>query len=159
MTEREYLDILIQSLKKKLRLLNGLSVLNQDQRDILQDDNADPDAFESNVQDKEDYVRQITALDEGFDEVYAHIRDLMEQDHSAYEDQLEEMRGLIREIMAKDASVRTEEQRNYQLAQQRFSTVRSKVREVRASQKMVNTYYRNMMKQRRYSPQYMDNKK
>jgi predicted HTH domain antitoxin len=159
MTEREYLDILIQSLKKKLLLLNKISELNQDQRDILQDENADPDAFDYNVQDKDALIQQITALDEGFDEVYAHIKDLMERDHSAYEDQLEQMRRLIREIMAKDTSIRAEEQRNYALAQKKFASVRTKVREVRASQKMVNTYYKNMMKQNPYSPQYMDNKK
>lgn len=159
MQEKEYLELLIQSLKKKLLLLNKISVLNQDQRDILQDDNADPDAFDINVRDKEDIINQIVVLDAGFDEVYAHLKALMERDHSAYEVQLDQMRELIRQIMAKDASVRAEEQRNYTLAQQKFANVKKQVREVKASQKMVNSYYQNMMKQSRYAPQYMDNKK
>lgn len=159
MREEEYLELLIQSLKKKLLLLNRISVLNQDQRDILQDENAAPDAFDINVRDKDDLIQQIVALDAGFDEVYAHIKGLMERDHSAYEEQLEEMRGLIRQIMANDASIRVEEQRNYKLAQQKFADVKKQVREVKASQKMVNSYYQNMMKQSRYQPQYMDRKK
>lgn len=159
MQEKEYLELLIQSLKKKLLLLNKIAVLNQDQRDILQDENADPDAFDINVRDKEDLINQIVALDAGFDEVYAHIKELMERDHSEYEPQLDQMRELIRQIMAKDASVRAEEQRNYTLAQQKFASVKRQVREVKASQKMVNSYYQNMMKQSRYAPQYMDNKK
>lgn len=159
MHEKEYLELLIQSLKKKLLILNKLSVLNQDQRAILQDENSDPDAFEINVRDKEDLVKQITTLDAGFDEVYAHIKALMEKDHSAYEPQLEKMRELIRQIMARDASLRTEEQRNYALAQRKFSSVKKQVREVKASQKLVNNYYQNMMKQSRFTPQFMDNKK
>lgn len=159
MREEEYLELLIQSLKKKLLLLNRISVLNQDQRAILQDENADPDAFDINVRDKDDLIQQIVTLDAGFDEVYAHIKELMERDHSAYEEQLEEMRGLIRQIMANDASIRVEEQRNYKLAQQKFADVKKQVREVKASQKMVNSYYQNMMKQSRYQPQYMDRKK
>ena len=159
MREEEYLELLIQSLKKKLLLLNRISVLNQDQRDILQDENADPDAFDINVRDKDDLIQQIVTPDAGFDEVYAHIKGLMERDHSAYEEQLEEMRGLIRQIMANDASIRVEEQRNYKLAQQKFADVKKQVREVKASQKMVNSYYQNMMKQSRYQPQYMDRKK
>lgn len=159
MHEKEYLELLIQSLKKKLLILNKLSVLNQDQRDILQDENSDPDAFEINVQNKDDLIKEITALDAGFDEVYAHIRTLMERDHAAYEPQLNQMRELIRQIMARDASVRAEEQRNYALAQRRFANVKKQVREVRMSQKLVNSYYQNMMKQSRYTPQYMDNKK
>lgn len=159
MQEREYLDILIQSLRKKLVLLNRISILNQDQRAILQDEQAAPDAFDINVRDKGDLIDQIVALDAGFDEVYAHIKDLMERDHSAYEDQLEQMRRLIRQVMAEDASVRAEEQRNYELAQQKFASVKKQVREVKASQKMVNSYYQTMMRQKPGDAMFLDNKK
>ena len=159
MEEKQYLELLIQSLKKKLMILNKIAVLNQDQRAILQDENADPDTFDINVRDKDRLIRQIVELDTGFDEVYAHIKDLMERDHSAYEEQLSQMRELIRLIMAKDASIRAEEQRNYVLAQKKFASVRTKVREVKASQKMVNSYYQNMMRQSRSTAQFMDNKK
>ena len=159
MQEREYLDVLIQSLRKKLVLLNRISVLNQEQRDILQDENSDPDVFDINVRDKGDLVDQIVALDAGFDEVYAHIKDLMERDHSAYEEQLEQMRELIRLVMAKDVSVRAEEQRNYELAQRKFSGIKSKVREVKASRKMVNSYYQTMMRQKPGDSMFLDNKK
>lgn len=159
MQEREYLDVLIQSLRKKLVLLNRLSILNQDQREILQDEQAAPDAFDINVRDKGDLIDQIVALDAGFDEVYAHIKDLMERDHSVYEDQLDEMRRLIRQVMAEDASVRAEEQRNYELAQQKFANVKKQVREVKASQKMVNSYYQNMMRQKPGDAMFLDNKK
>lgn len=159
MQEREYLDVLIRSLRKKLVILNRISALNQEQKEILQDENASTDTFEINVQDKDALVSQIIALDKGFDEVYAHIKDLMERDHSAYEDQLEQMRELIRLIMAKDASVRAEEQRNYELAQRKFVNVKKQVREIKASQKMVNSYYQTMMRQKPGESLFLDNKK
>lgn len=159
MQEREYLDVLIQSLRKKLVLLNRISVLNQEQREILQDEEAAPDAFDINVRDKGDLVDQIVALDAGFDEVYAHIKELMERDHRAYEDQLEQMRELIRQIMAKDASVRAEEKRNYELAQRKFANVKKQVREVKANRKMVNSYYQTMMNQKPGDAMFLDNKK
>ena len=157
MQEKEYLEILIRSLRKKLVLLNRISVLNQEQRELLQDENMEPDAFDINVQDKDDLVSQIVALDAGFDEVYARIKTIMERDHSAYEDQLEQMRELIRQIMAKDAAVRADEQRNYELAQRKFSGIKTKVREMKASQKAVSSYYRTMMGQG--NAQFLDNKK
>lgn len=159
MQEKEYLDVLIRSLRKKLVLLNRISVLNQEQRELLQNENMEPDAFDINVRDKDDLVRQIVALDAGFDEVYAHIKDLMERDHRAYEEQLQEMRELIRQVMAKDASVRADEQRNYELAQQKFAGIKKKVREVKASQKMVNSYYRTMMGQASGGSMFLDDKK
>ena len=159
MQEREYLDILIRSLQTKLVLLNRIAVLNREQRELLQDENMEADAFDINVRDKDDLISQIITLDKGFDEVYAHIKDLMERDHSAYEDQLEQMRELIRQVMAKDASVRAEEQRNYELAQRRFANIKKQVREVKASRKMVNSYYQNMMSQKPGDAMFLDNKK
>lgn len=159
MQEREYLELLIQSLKKKLLLLNQIIVLNQQQKEMLMDENLDPDTLDVNVREKDELISQVTQLDDGFDEVYAHIADLMKKNHSDYEEELDRMRGLIRQIMAKDASIRTDEQRNYELAQKKFARVKKQIREVKTSQKMVNRYYQNMMQQRQADIQYMDNKK
>ena len=159
MQEREYLELLIQSLKKKLLLLNQIIVLNQQQREMLSDENLDPDTLDVNVREKDELISQVTQLDDGFDEVYAHIADLMKKNHSDYEEELDRMRELIRQIMAKDASIRADEQRNYELAQKKFARVKKQIREVKTSQKMVNRYYQNMMQQRQADIQYMDNKK
>lgn len=159
MQEREYLELLIQSLKKKLLLLNQIIVLNQQQKEMLMDENLDPDTLDVNVREKDELISQVTQLDDGFDEVYAHIADLMKKKHSDYEEELDRMRELIRQIMAKDASIRTDEQRNYELAQKKFARVKKQIREVKTSQKMVNRYYQNMMQQRQADIQYMDNKK
>ncbi len=159
MQEREYLELLIQSLKKKLLLLNQIIVLNQQQKEMLMDENLDPDTLDVNVREKDELISQVTQLDDGFDEVYAHIADLMKKNHSDYEEELDRMRELIRQIMAKDASIRADEQRNYELAQKKFARVKKQIREVKTSQKMVNRYYQNMMQQRQADIQYMDNKK
>ena len=159
MQEREYLDVLIQSLRKKLVLLNRIAILSKEQRELLQDEDMTPDAFDLNVRDKDDLVQQIVVLDAGFDEVYAHIKDLMERDHALYEDQLQQMRELIRQIMAKDASIRAEEKRNYELAQRKFASIKTKGREMKASQKMVSSYYKNMMRQKPGEAAFLDNRK
>lgn len=159
MDERQYLELLIQSLRKKLVLLNRIAILSKEQRELLQDEDMTPEAFDINVRDKDALIEQIVTLDTGFDEVYAHIKDLMERDHAQYEEQLEQMRELIRLVMAKDASIRADEQRNYELAQRKFSTIKRKVRELKASQKAVNTYYKTMMRQKPGEAAFLDNKK
>lgn len=123
------------------------------------DENLDPETLDVNVREKDELISQVTQLDDGFDEVYAHISDLMAKNHVDYEEELERMRGLIRQIMAKDVAIRADEQRNYELAQKKFARVKKQIREVKSSQKMVNRYYQNMMQQRQSAIQYMDNKK
>ncbi len=159
MEEREYLDVLIRSLQKKLVLLNRIVILSKEQHELLQDEDMTPEAFELNARDKADLVQQIVALDAGFDEVYAHIKDLMQRDHQMYEDQLSQMRELISQILVQDASIRTEEQCNYELAQRKFAIVKSKVREMKANQKMVSSYYKSMMRQKSGESMFLDNKK
>ncbi len=158
MQEKEYLDLLIQSLQKKLVLLNRVAILSKEQCELLQDEDMTPDDFDRNVRMKADLIDQIVALDAGFDEVYAHLKDLMERDHALYEDQLSQMRELIRRVMELDASIRTKEQENYKLAGEKFAAVKSRVRRMKVNQKMVNTYYKTMMR-RPGEPVFLDNKK
>ncbi|MDD6038070.1 MAG: flagellar protein FliT [bacterium] len=159
MTETQYLDVLIQSQKKKLLLLNKISVLNTKQRKLLEQEEMDPEEFEANVNEKDTLVAEIVQLDAGFDEVYARLKAVIETNRSLYSDQLQTMQDLIRQIMAKDVAIRAEESRNYTLAQKKFSKIKQQVRQVKTSSKMVGQYYRNMMGLQNGDSHFMDNKK
>ena len=159
MTETQYLDVLIQSQKKKLLLLNKISVLNTKQRQLLEQGEMDPDEFEANVNEKDTLVAEIVQLDAGFDEVYARLKTIVEVNQTIYAPQLEALQELIRQIMAKDVAIRAEESRNYTLAQKKFSKIKQQVRQVKASSKMVGQYYRNMMGLQNGDSHFMDNKK
>jgi hypothetical protein len=69
------------------------------------------------------------------------------------------MQSLIRELTEKSAAIQVQEARNKAQMEQKFSAVRKQVREVRTSQKIVNQYYKNMMKTGFVEPQFTDNKK
>ena len=43
--------------------------------------------------------------------------------------------------------------------EQKFASVKKQVKEIRSSQKVVNQYYKNMMKKGYVEPQFLDNKK
>jgi hypothetical protein len=65
----------------------------------------------------------------------------------------------IREITDLSATIQAQEKRNKQLAETKFSNIRSKAKEVRKSQKAVNTYYKTMMDRNYVDPQFYDSKK
>ena len=46
-----------------------------------------------------------------------------------------------------------------QLMEQKFASVKKQVKEIRSSQKVVNQYYKNMMKKGYVEPHFLDNKK
>lgn len=159
MPEENYLDILEQSLKKKLAVLGQIRVKNEQQRVMLQDKELAPEDFEENMEAKAALVDQLELLDQGFEEIYAHIKQQLAANKEQYSGQIRRLQDQIRQVTAESSSIQAEEQRNYKLAQKKFSDVKKQVREVKASHKAVSQYYRNMANLNYADSQFMDNKK
>lgn len=154
-----YITILIESLEKKIRILDEIILANQEQREGLEDPNLDPDDFDKIVEKKSEYIEQLDQLDNGFEELFARVRDELNENREKYKEQIHTMQDFIRKITDKSLMIQKQEAQNKELMQQKFAAVRSQAREVRKSQKIVNQYYKNMMKTNYVDPQFMDNKK
>lgn len=159
MSEENYLDILEQSLKKKLEILSQIRVKNEQQRILLLDEELAPEDFEQNIESKALLVDELNLLDEGFEEIYARIRRQLDAGKQKYKKQIKSLQDLIRQVTAEGSSIQAEEQRNYKLAQKKFESVKKQVREVKASHKVVSQYYRNMTQTSYLDAQFLDNKK
>lgn len=157
--ENTYILILEQDLKKKNLILDKIMIANQKQRDALEDPNLDPEDFDKIVEEKAGLIEQLEQLDIGFEQVYHRVRDELQDNKEAYKEDIALMQKLIRELTEKSATIQTQEMRNKDLMTQKFSAIKKQVREIRSSQKIVNQYYRNMMKANYVDPQFMDNKK
>ena len=157
MQEQEYLEIMTQSLTKKLSVLGEIRKKNEEQRVLLLDDNLAPEDFERNIESKAQLVESLEMLDEGFDNLYERVREEITGNKDKYKDQIQKFQELIRDITA--ASIQAEEKRNYELAQRKFSDVKKQIREVKTSQSAVQQYYKNMMKVNYIDAQFMDDKK
>lgn len=155
-----YVDIMLQSLKKKVTVLNQIIELNRQQKILLDDPNLPPESLEQNLSDKDQMIRKLNELDEGFEELYNRVKDELQAQRAQYVSQISQMQDLIKEITEKSAMIQTQELRNKEKAMQKFSGIREQVKGVRNSQKVVKQYYQNMMKQNSYSEaSVVDNRK
>lgn len=154
-----YISILIQSLEKKLHVLDEIIAKNRVQREGLEDPNLDPDDFDKTVKDKAALIEQLEGLDAGFEEVFERVKKELETNRGTYREEIRKMQELIRKITDKSMLIRRQEAENKRLMEQKFAAVRRQVKEVRQSQKVVNQYYKNMMKSGYVEPQFLDNKK
>lgn len=159
MPEKNYLQIMEQSLKKKLAILNRIRLKNEEQRVLLLDENLTPDDFEKNVEEKGELIEQLELLDNGFEEIYARLEETLQLNKEKYREEIRKLQEQIRQITAAGNSIQAEEKRNYTLAQQKFSFVKKQVREIKSSHKAVNEYYRMMTKTNYVDAQFLDNKK
>lgn len=159
MPGEDYITILSESLQKKNKILDAIRTANEEQKVLLADEMLGPDDFERTLDKKAALVEELNCLDDGFQQIYEQVRPEIEQNMGKYAEQIRQMQELIREIVAKTMSAQAEEARNKQLIEKKFASVKKQIREVKSSQKAVNTYYQNMMKNVYLDSQFLDRKK
>lgn len=158
MTEN-YVLILRESLEKKVEILQHIREENQKQKQVLEDNNSDVDEFEATLDYKDSLVEQMLKLDDGFETLFARVQEELEANKETYKDEIHRMQDLIRQITDLSTGIQAQEQENHKLAKQKFAYVRQQVQKVRKSQKAVNSYYQNMLKEGAVEPQFMDKSK
>lgn len=159
MEKKDYIQIMIQDLQKKVRILEAIEDADERQKVVLETSGVEPEEFDAIVEEKSKYIEQLETLDQGFEAMFARVREVLDQERSTYRDEIATMQELIRTITDKSVNIRVQEQRNKELMTQLFSNIKKQVKEVRMSQKAVNQYYQGVMKKEYIEPQFWDQKK
>lgn len=153
-----YLLIMIQSLKKKIQVLDCIIDANDRQKMGLEDPGLDPDDFDKIVEEKAKYIEHLELLDQGFDKLFVRVKEELNANCETYQDEIKQMQILITSVTEKSNKIQVQEARNKDLMTQKFTKVHKQARDVRASQQAVNQYYQSMKKINFIDPQFMDNK-
>lgn len=157
--EQTYVDIMIQSLKKKIKVLEEIKRVNIVQKELLENDKADADDFDKTVEAKSSLIEQMEQLDSGFDKLFERVREELQANKPAYTNQIKTMQTCIRQITDLSMEIQAQEAKNKDLMTQKFVSVRQKAKVVRTNSKAASQYYKNMMQLNVVDPQFMDNKK
>lgn len=157
--EQTYIDIMIQSLNKKLKVLDEIMELNALQKYQLENENVPVEEFDNTVEKKSKCIQQLELLDSGFDKLYSRVATELKEHKADYADKIRTMQSCIRLITDKSMAIQAQEARNKDLMIHKFAFVRESARNVRKSSKVATRYYKNMMQLNYVDPQFMDNKK
>ena len=104
-------------------------------------------------------VEQLSKLDDGFSQIYDRVRADLTENRGAYSEDIAQMKRDITAIMDKSTAIQSQEKRNQVLMQQKFTSVKKQIKEVKKSRQAVNSYYRNMMKMGTPGSTFLDDKK
>ena len=154
--EQTYVDIMIQSLKKKIKVLEEVKRVNVVQRELLENDKADVEDFDVTVEAKSKLIEQMEQLDSGFDKLFERVREELQANKPAYTEQIKMMQTCIRQITDLSVEIQSQEAKNKDLMTQRFVSVRQKAKVVRTNSKAASQYYKNMMQLNVVDPQFVD---
>lgn len=153
------LDMLEESLIKKLEVMNKIQEENARQKEILSDpEEVDFEAFDKTLDVKGDYIDELNSLDEGFQSLFDRVKSEVGDHKELYAEQIKRMQSLIHDVMDASASIEAEERRNKALAEKYFSKEREKMANSKRSSAVAFNYYQTMSKSKDIPPQFLDKK-
>lgn len=154
-----YLDILEECLQKKLKVLEEIAAYNQEQEQLLGKESVSLEELDENMSHKDELIRKVTALDEGFETLYERIKEQILTNKDVYKEQIIKLQQLISQITEKGVSIQAQEARNKKLIEDYFKRERSQLRQNRQSSKAAYNYYKSVNNTNVVMPQMMDQKK
>jgi CHASE3 domain sensor protein len=126
MEQRDYVLALQQSLEKKVDILLKVKAMNEQQALLLSEEDPDIDKWDELTNKKGELVDEINFLDEGFNEVYEHVRDELQVNREAYKKEINHMQDLIRKLTELSEVIQSEEARNKEAAMRHFARLKKK---------------------------------
>lgn len=158
MTE-DYIQIMIESLEKKIIILDKVSEINKRQYETSSEQPFDLQKYDKIMSEKGKLIEEINSLDEGFTSTYELIRDDISADPSKYRDKIVQLQDMVRRAVEKGVAVEAQEKRNKTSMEASIAAKRKEFRQRRVSQNAALKYYKAAQRINSVDPQLMDKKK
>ena len=143
----DYIQIMIESLKKKSELLADLIEYNEKQHDTVSGkefDDVDWDAFNLLIAQKDAAIERIIKMDEGFQSLYDRVKEQLGEDKDKYADKIREIQRLIEMITGQGIKIQTGEERNRKMIEKILGDRKKFIRKSRNTLKAANSYAQTM---------------
>ena len=153
-----YLDILEQSLIKKADILREISYYNNAQEELFKRQGVSLEELDENMNEKDRLIRELVKLDDGFENLYARVREQVLDGKDKYAEQIRRIQSLISKVTEQSVSIQAQEARNKKLIEDYFGKERQKIRQGRQSSRAAYGYYKSMSNTNVAPPQFLDQK-
>ncbi len=143
----DYIQIMIESLRKKSELLDKLIRKNEEQRECIEGkdfESIDWDGFNLLVAEKQTAIDRIVKMDEGFQSLYDRVKEQLNDDKDKYADKIKEIQKLITTITEQGIRISTGEERNRKIIEKVFGNRKKEIKRTRNSLKVANSYAQTM---------------
>lgn len=154
----DYIQVLVDSLKKKISILDTISKINEEQKQLASEKHLDLEQLEKTVDRKAVCIDELNKLDEGFQLVYDRVKPEIQERPEEHKESVALLKQLISQITEKSVAVQAEEERNRQAIAAHFSLYKKEIRQIKASRSATTNYYKSMNKLQNVEPVFMDKK-
>lgn len=139
-----YIAALIDSLNKKIDILEALHVKDEEQLALTKITPFPYEEFDKNSEEKGVYIYKLNKLDVGFELVYEKVKEELDKNRSAYKSEIKTMQSLISKITSLSVKIQAEEARNKQALENALKQEKDNLRANRSGVKAVKSYTNTM---------------
>lgn len=138
--DKTYLVAMIDSLEKKIEILNEIRIKDAEQYELTKKDPFPTEEFDKNSDEKGVLIYKLNKLDDGFQLVYDNIKKNLEENKAECAAEIKKMQELITRITELSVSIQAEEARNKAALENHFKMERQKIKGARSQSKAVKSY-------------------
>lgn len=158
-TREAYVQLLIDSLKRKTEILEKLIKLTKQQEGIIASDPFNEDEFLKTISDKEEQILLLSKLDDGFEQIYQSVKDELSTNKEKYTKQIAVLKERITGITDAGVELVAMEKRNKTKLEVIFSNKKRDIKNSKISSQTAASYYKNMANQDTSQSFFYDKKK
>ena len=143
----KYLNIMIESLEKKEKLMTLLLEKTEAQGELIagkEYDDVNWAQFTVYMNEKESAINKIDELDEGFDQVYKRVQPDLDEDAKRYKDQIKKLQVLITSLTDVGVKISAKENRNKTDIDRIMTAAKANIRSAKKNIKVSNDYIKSM---------------
>lgn len=159
MDNQIYIDVLKDSLGKKVEVLDKLLQITLLQENIISTSPFDSEEFEQAYEKKDGLILRLNELDEGFEQIYDHVKDVLGNNKVEHKEDIIQLQNFIRQITDKSTELQSIEIRNKQKLDIIFTNRKKEIKDYKINSQTASSYYKNMTDQHQGQSYFYDKKK
>lgn len=153
-----YLMIMVESLSKKIEILETLLEYTKQQEVLLEAEEFDMEKFGEFMEKKGELIDILNTMDQGFEQVYERLEEEIKGKKEEYSHEILLMQQRIKTITDLSIKLQELEYRNKEKVEAQFAKTRTEIRNFRQSKDNVNKYYRVMSNTQVIDSAFLDKK-
>lgn len=159
MDTQTYIDVLKDSLDKKVKVLDKLLEKSLLQGTIISTSQFNSEEFDEAYEEKEGLILQLNELDEGFEQIYDHVQDALSNDKVEHREDIIQLQNMIRQITDKSTELQSIEIENKKNLDLIFTNRKKEIKDYKINSQTASSYYKNMADQHQGQSYFYDKKK
>ena len=158
MENSNYLMIMVESLSKKINILEKLLEYTKEQELLLAVDEFSMEEFSGLLDKKGELIDVLNTMDQGFEQVYERMEEEIKGKKEEHAHEILLMQQRIKNITDLSIKLQELEYKNKEKIEVQFSKKRNEIKTFRQSKDNVNKYYRVMSKTQVVDSAFLDKK-